>query len=178
MHKEIGHHVAMKFRLMAGLALSALIFISATPASNADSTPSPSPSPSPSSTPLTAIEQYKLDLEIYRTQVAARKLVREEIAKEFMAKVEAANSFAEKALLKAKTKSEIRSINTQQKTAIALAIAIKEAALSNMGPLPLEPVKPSKPESSKSGKPESSKSPEATAAKKTKSPKASPSSSS
>lgn len=158
----------MKFRLMAGLALSALIFISAAPASYGDATPSPSPSPS--STPLTAIEQYKLDLEIYRTQVAARKLVREEIAKEFMAEVEAANSFAEKALLKAKTKSEIRSINTQQKTAIALAIAIKEAALSNMGPLPLEPVKPSKPESSKS--------PEATAAKKTKSPKASPSSSS
>ena len=176
MHKEIGHHVAMKFRLMAGLALSALIFISAAPASYGDATPSPSPSPS--STPLTAIEQYKLDLEIYRTQVAARKLVREEIAKEFMAKVEAANSFAEKALLKAKTKSEIRSINTQQKTAIALAIAIKEAALSNMGPLPLEPVKPSKPESSKSGKPESSKSPVATAAKKTKSPKASPTSSS
>ncbi len=168
----------MKFRLVAGLTLSVLIFIIATPASNADSTPSPSPSPS--STPLTAIEQYKLDVEIYRTQVAARKLEREEIAKDFMAKVEAANSFADKALLKAKTKSEIRSINAQQKTAIALAIAIKEAALSEMGPAPLEPVKPVKLEPLKSSKPESSKSsksPEATTAKKTKSPKASPSSS-
>ena len=130
----------MKFRLIAGLALSALILMIAAPASHADSTPSPTPSPS--STPLTAIEQYKLDVEIYSTQVAAREQERKDIAKEFIAKVEAANSFADKALLKAKTKSEIRSINAQQKTAIALAIAIKEAALSEMGPAPLEPVKP------------------------------------
>ena len=84
-------------------------------------------------------------------------------------------------LLKAKTKSEIRSINAQQKTAIALAIAIKEAALSEMGPAPLEPVKPNKLEPLKSSKLESakpSKSPETTSGKKSKSPKPSPTSSS
>ncbi len=174
----------MKFRLIAGLALSALIFISAAPASYGDSTPSPSPSPT--STPLTLLEQYKLDLELYKTQLSTRKAVRDEITKEFMAKVEAANSFAETAMRKAKTADSKSTILAQRKTAVALAAAARDAAISNMGPAPVEPVKPSKSEGVKSSKSEgvksskseSSKSPETMTSKKSKSPKASPSSSS
>ena len=164
----------MKFRLIAGLALSALIFISAAPASYGDATPSPSPT----STPLTLLEQYKLDLELYKIQVSARKAVREEITKDFMAKVEAANSFAETAMRKAKTADSKSTILAQRKTAVAVAAAARDAAISNMGPAPVEPVRPSKSEGVKSSKSESSKSPETMTSKKSKSPKASPTSSS
>jgi len=171
----------MKFRLMAGLALSALMFIIAVPSSFADSTPSPSPSPT--STPLTAFEQYKLDVEIYKDQMSERDQERKDITKEFVKQVAAANSFAKTAMRTAKTADSKSAILAQQKAAVALAAAIRDAAISNMGPVPLEPIKPSKVEISKSSKPElsksePSKSPEATTTKKTKVPKPSPSSSS
>ena len=168
----------MKFRLIAGLALSVLMFIFAAPSSYADSTPSPSPSPSPSSTPLTAFEQYKLDVEIYKDQMSEREQERKEITKEFMSKVAAANSFAKTAMRTAKTADAKSAILAQQKTAVALAAAARDAAISDLGPAPLEPVKPIKIESLKSNKSESSKSPVPATTKKTKSPKASPTSSS
>ena len=168
----------MKFRLIAGLALSVLMFIFAAPSSYADSTPSPSPSPSPSSTPLTAFEQYKLDVEIYKDQMSEREQERKEITKEFMSKVAAANSFAKTAMRTAKTADAKSAILAQQKTAVALAAAARDAAISDLGPAPLEPVKPIKIEPLKSNKSESSKSPVPATTKKTKSPKASPTSSS
>ena len=168
----------MKFRLIAGLALSVLMFIFAAPSSYADSTPSPSPSPSPSSTPLTAFEQYKLDVEIYKDQMSEREQERKEITKEFMSKVAAANSFAKTAMRTAKTADAKSAILAQQKTAVALAAAARDSAISEMGPAPLEPVKPIKIEPFKSNKSESSKSPAPATTKKTKSPKASPTSSS
>ena len=168
----------MKFRLIAGLALSVLMFIFAAPSSYADSTPSPSPSPSPSSTPLTAFEQYKLDVEIYKDQMSEREQERKEITKEFMSKVAAANSFAKTAMRTAKTADSKSAILAQQKTAVALAAAARDAAISDLGPAPLEPVKPIKIEPLKSNKSESSKSPVPATTKKTKSPKASPTSSS
>ena len=168
----------MKFRLLAGLTLSVLMFIFAAPSSYADSTPSPSPSPSPSSTPLTAFEQYKLDVEIYKDQMSERDQERKDITKEFMSKVAAANSFAKTAMRTAKTADAKSAILAQQKTAVALAAAARDAAISEMGPAPLEPVRPSKLEIVKSSKSEPSKSPETIAAKKTKSPKPSPTSSS
>ena len=168
----------MKFRLIAGLALSVLMFIFAAPSSYADSTPSPSPSPSPSSTPLTAFEQYKLDVEIYKDQMSERDQERKDITKEFMSKVAAANSFAKTAMRTAKTADAKSAILAQQKTAVALAAAARDSAISEMGPAPLEPVKPIKIEPLKSNKSESSKSPVPATTKKTKSPKASPTSSS
>jgi hypothetical protein len=171
-HKVIGHHVAMKFRLMAGLALSILMFIISAPSSYADATPSPTPSPT--STPLTALEQYKLDMELYKVQVSEREQERKEITKEFMAQVAAANSFAKSAMRTAKTADSKSAILAQQKTAVALAAAVRDAAISDLGPAPLEPVKPSKPELFKTEPLKSSKSPETATAKKTKSAKASP----
>ena len=168
----------MKFRLLAGLTLSVLMFIFAAPSSYADSTPSPSPSPSPSSTPLTAFEQYKLDVEIYKDQMSERDQERKDITKEFMSKVAAANSFAKTAMRTAKTADAKSAILAQQKTAVALAAAARDSAISEMGPAPLEPVKPIKIEPLKSNKSESSKSPVPATTKKTKSPKASPTSSS
>lgn len=166
----------MKFRLVAGLTLSILLFSLATPSSYADTTPSPSPSPS--STPLTALEQYKLELEIFKDQVSEREQERKDITKEFVAQVAAANSIAKTAMRTAKTADSKSAILAQQKTAIALAAAARDAAISDMGPAPIEPVKPSKPELFKVEPLKSSKSPESTSTKKTKSPKASPSSSS
>lgn len=160
----------MKFRLIAGLTLSALMFITAAPASYADATPSPSPS----STPLAALEQYKLDMELYKTLVSAREQVRKDITKEFMAQVAAANSFAKTALRSAKTADSKSAILAQQKTSVALAALARDTAISNMGPAPLEPLKPKRLEIAKSSKPEPSKSPETKTAKKTKSLKVSP----
>ena len=188
-HKVIGHHVAMKFRLVAGLTLSILLFSLATPSSYADTSPSPSPSPSPSSTPLTALEQYKLELEIFKDLMSERDQTRKEITKEFMAQVSAANSFAKSAMRTAKTADSKSAILTQQKTAVALAAAARDAAISDLGPAPVEPVKPIKIEPVKPIKIEPVKpikiepvkpikSPETTTTKKTKSPKASPTSSS
>ena len=160
----------MKFRLMAGLSLTALFFIIAAPASYADTTPTPLPT----STPLTALEQYKLDLELFKIQVSERDQVRKDITKEFMTQVAAANNFAKTAMRTAKTADSKSAILAQQKSAVALAAAVRDAAISDMGPAPLEPVKPTKVEIAKSSKPEPSKSPDTTTAKKTKTPKASP----
>lgn len=172
----------MKLGRMAGLALSVFVLVIAAPSSFADSTPSPSPSPT--STPLTALEQYKLDVELFKIQVSERDQMRKEITKEFLAEVAAANSFAKTAMRTAKTADAKAAILAQQKTAVALAAAARDSAISDLGPAPVEPIKPSKieplkasrlePSKSESSKPESSKSPETTTAKKSKTPKASP----
>jgi hypothetical protein len=119
-----------------------------------------------------------LDVENYKDQMSERDQERKDITKEFMSKVAAANSFAKTAMRTAKTADAKSAILAQQKTAVALAAALRDSAISEMGPAPLEPVKPIKIEPLKSNKSESSKSPAPATTKKTKSPKASPTSSS
>jgi len=112
--------------------------IIAAPSSFADATPTPTP------IAVTAIEQYKVAMNQYRTAMSAREQVRKEINKVFMADCRTANDVAKTAMRTAKTADAKSIILAQQKTAIALATSTRDFAIAAMGPAPIEPLKPPK----------------------------------
>lgn len=126
----------MRLRRSVGLALA--MMITAAPSSFGDATPTPTP------IALTAMEQYKVAMELYGTSMSEREKVRKEINKIYMTTCSAANSVAKTAMRTAKTAVAKSTILAQQKAAIALATSIRDAAITAMGPAPTEPHKPVK----------------------------------
>ncbi len=119
-----------------GLALAMNII--AAPSTFDDATPTPTP------IAVTAMEQYKVAMNQYRTAMSAREQVRKEINKVFMADCRTANDVAKTAMRTAKTADAKSIILAQQKTAIALATSTRDFAIAAMGPAPIEPLKPPK----------------------------------
>jgi len=112
--------------------------IIAAPSSFADATPTPTP------IAVTAMEQYKVAMNQYRTAMSAREQVRKEINKVFLSTCRVANDGAKTAMRAAKTADAKSIILTQLKAAIALATSARDAAIAAMGPAPIEPLKPAK----------------------------------
>lgn len=114
------------------------MIVAGAPSSFADATPTPSPTP----IVLTAMKQYKVAMDQYRIAMSEREQVRKNINKSFMDAVMAANKVAKKAMGAAKTADAKSTILAQQKIAVALANAARDAAIAAMGPAPIEPIKP------------------------------------
>ena len=131
----------MKIGRSAGLLLCLCMVLTGATTAFAHETPSPSPV----STPLSELEQYKLDLEQYRIDMNLREQVRKEIAKAFVAAIKAADSIAKSALRVAKGDKAKTIILDQQQSAKVEAILIRDQALEAMGDAPIEPTKPAKP---------------------------------
>lgn len=141
--------MAMRVRVMAVLTLSTGMLIAASPASSADASPTPSASPSPSPTPsptssLSPMEEHKLARELFNSQVSLRNQLRRDITREFMLALDTANSLAKAAMRSAKNAETKSTILAQRKNAVELAAAARDAAISAMGPPPVEPMKPSR----------------------------------
>lgn len=126
----------MRLRRSVGLALA--MVITAAPSSFADATPTPTP------IALTAMEQYKVAMELYRTAMSSREQVRKEINRIFMTTCQAANDVAKTAMRAAKTTDAKSTILAQQKSAITTATSARDAAIAAMGPVPTQPLKPVK----------------------------------
>lgn len=158
------HDVPMKSRSFAVVALGLCIALGSANSSFADATPTPSPT----ADYQTLLAQYKSAMTAFQSALKLREQDRMKINQIFMAAVNDANRTAKTALKGAKTPTAKSDVLTAQRTAIALANSIRDAAILSMGQPPVEPVEPVKPPKSTQMSP----------TKKTKLAKASPSPSS
>jgi hypothetical protein len=132
------HHLGMRFRGVALLAMSMALLFSNSLHASADATPSPSPDYQ------TLMNQYKIDLDQYRALVQVREQARMQINRTFMLAVEVANRDARASLKLAKTAAAKNEIISNQKTAVTVASVARDAAIAALGALPTPPVKPVK----------------------------------
>ena len=97
----------------------------------------PSPTPSPTSSPLSPVEQYRIDRENYFNAMKT-------ITNNFKAACDLANSNYESALAIAKTKDQKRAARIARESAITAATIEFESAKSALGPMPIEPLRAAK----------------------------------
>jgi hypothetical protein len=135
------HHLGMRRRGIALVVISLTLLFSSS--LNASAEPTPSPSPSPDYQML--MNQYKLDLDRFRTLVQAREKARSQINRTFMLAVNDANYEARITMKIAKTAAAKNEILSKQKIAITAASVTRDAAIVALGALPTPPVKPVKP---------------------------------
>jgi len=149
----------MRFGRPTIIALGVTIALGAPLSAFADASPSPSASQSPASDFQSALTQYKSDMEQYRTLINEREQTRKIITQSFLQAVSSANSAAKAAMRSAKTADAKAAVLAQQKNAVSLASTVRDAALTDLGPVPIEPTKPVKPQEfapTKKSKPEKS----------------------
>jgi hypothetical protein len=164
------HYLAMKLKGIAMLGLISALLLGSTNSSFADQ--SPSPTPSPTSTTSSDFEammnqykvnldkyrsfqnpnldaqaltvQYKSAIEIFRNLQDSRDELRSQINRVFMASVDKANKEARTAMKSAKTASAKNDVIAKQKIAITAASDARDYAIAALGALPAPPVKPIK----------------------------------
>lgn len=148
----------MRLPRIAVVALGLCIAMSSASPSFADATPTPSPDFQ------SLMAQYKVEMVAFQTVMKSREQDRMKINQIFMSAVNDANRSAKSALKAAKTPTAKSDVITTQKAAIALANAVRDAAILAMGQPPVAPIAPVKP----------LKTPQVSPINKTKSAKASP----
>lgn len=110
----------------------------------ASAEPSPTPSVSPMSDYQNALNQYKSDIQQYRTLISNREQSKKLITQGFLLAISSANSAAQSALRTAKTADAITAVREQLRISIRIASSARDAANTGLGPLPIEPIKPVK----------------------------------
>ena len=133
------HHLGMRRRGIALVVISLTLLFSSSLNASAEPTPSPSPDYQ------MLMNQYKLDLDRFRTLVQAREKARSQINRTFMLAVNDANYEARITMKIAKTAAAKNEILSKQKIAITAASVTRDAAIVALGALPTPPVKPVKP---------------------------------
>jgi hypothetical protein len=119
------------------LALSSLVIA---PQAFADPTPAPS-----IDTYKAALEQYKLDKEIYNAAMRARTQQIRAINLAFKDSCDKAAQDFKSAMALARTPDQKNLANATRKNAISSAILARDVAITNLGALPLPPIEPMKP---------------------------------
>lgn len=152
------HYVAMRLPRIAVVALGLCIAMSSAGPSFADATPTPSPDFQ------SLMAQFKIEMVTFQKVMKSRELDRMKINQIFMSAVNDANRNAKTTLKAAKTPTAKSEVITTQKAAIAVANAVRDAAILAMGQPPVAPIAPVKP----------SKTPQMSPTDKTKSRKVSP----
>ena len=133
------HHLGMKTRGTALLVISLTLLFSTSQSASAEPTPSPSPDYQ------MLMNQYKMDLDLFRDLVVVREKARKQINRTFMLAVETAHRDARTALKLAKTASAKNEILSKEKIAVTTASVARDVAITALGALPTPPVKPIKP---------------------------------
>ena len=129
---------------LATISLLTCVFAICLPTvANADPTPSPSPSSSVDSYKA-AQEQFKRDRETYMQAMRDRDIKMRLINFTFKISVDKAVADARTAMSTAITPEQKSSISTIRRNAIAQAIALRDAAILALGPIPTPPAKPEK----------------------------------
>ena len=137
------HTIDMKKSALAkGLTPLALIFVSlsTTPSAVADQTPAPT-----IETYKAAVEQYKLDKEIYMAAMRARSQQIKAINLAFKNACDKAAQDFKSAMSVARTPDQKNVANATRKNAISTAILARDVAITNLGQLPEPPLEPQKP---------------------------------
>jgi hypothetical protein len=92
-----------------------------------------------------ALEQYKLDREIYNAAMRARTQQIRAINLAFKDSCDRAAQDFKSAMAVARTPDQKNLANATRKNAISSAILARDVAITNLGALPLPPVEPMKP---------------------------------
>lgn len=119
------------------LALSSLTLA---PQAFADPTPAPG-----TDIYKVALEQYKLDKEIYMAAIRIRSQQIKAINLAFKNSCDKAAQDFKSAMATARTPDQKNLANATRKNAISDAIIARDEAITNLGSLPLPPVEPMKP---------------------------------
>lgn len=137
------HTIVMKKSGIAkGLTPLALLFVSlsATPSALADQTPAPTVE-----TYKAAVEQYKLEREIYSAAMRTRSQQIKAINLAFKNACDKAAQDFKSAMSIARTPDQKNFANATRKNAISAAILARDVAIANLGELPEPPLEPQKP---------------------------------
>ena len=137
------HTIDMKKSGLAkGLTPLALLLVSlsATPSALADQTPAPTVE-----TYKAAVEQYKLDREIYGAAMRTRSQQIKAINLAFKNACDKAAQDFKSAMSIARTPDQKNLANATRKNAISAAILARDVAIANLGELPEPPLEPQKP---------------------------------
>ena len=147
LHKYLIHTKPMKVtgtktKSVASLSIVLSLFAMSSSAL-ADSLPSPSPSPSATST-RSPLEQYKVDRDNYLLALKARDIAIRTINQNFKYAIDRSAMEYRLAMQLAKNPDQKFQANNSRKSAITLAISVRDAAIALLGPEPTPPVEPLK----------------------------------
>lgn len=117
-----------------------LVSLSATPSALADQTPAPTVE-----TYKAAVEQYKLEREIYSAAMRTRSQQIKAINLAFKNACDKAAQDFKSAMSIARTPDQKNLANATRKNAISAAILARDVAIANLGELPEPPLEPQKP---------------------------------
>ena len=137
------HTIAMKKSVIAKGVTPLLLAISSlalAPQAFADPTPAPAVD-----LYKAALEQYKLDKEIYIAAMRTRSQQIKAINLAFKNSCDRAAQEFKSAMATAKTPDQKNLANAARKSAISEAILARDAAITNLGSLPMPPIEPMKP---------------------------------
>ena len=122
----------------AGTVLVAALLILSIAPSYSVETPAPNPSPTPSPTiTRTPMEQYKYEKELYTLALKRYNLEVLRINQNFKLAIDKAN-------IEYRNSKDKFSAKTALRSATATAIALRDAAISELGSRPVAPVEPTK----------------------------------
>ena len=131
----------MQIRRKLTAATLLLLTLAASTPAQAEPTPSPTATAETYKSPL---EQYKLDRDEYLQAIKDRDSRMRVINSIFKNSVDKANADARAAMLNAVTPEQKTSTAAARRSAIALAITLRDAAIQALGPMPTPPAKPEK----------------------------------
>ncbi len=123
------------------LSLTLLLAFTLSLANPANAEPTPSPTALPSDDPIkTAKEKYKKEREIYQTAVREHEISMREINFAFKIAVDKANFDARIAIWAATTPERKSALASARRSAVAAAIVMRDAAINDLGPIPVPPI--------------------------------------
>ena len=133
LHKKKSHTTTMRMRKTAAALVAVFVLLPLAP-SQAVETPAPSPSPTITRTPM---EQYKYEKDLYLLALKSYNTAVLRINQDFKFAIDKANIEYRNARDKFSAKTLLRS-------ATAAAIAMRDAAITQLGDKPTPPVEPPK----------------------------------
>ena len=126
------------------IAASLSLSLFALPAS-ADITPTPTPTPTPTST-LSPLQQYAIDLEVYREEFKDYKIARGKYDRQLIAISFEFNRALERASRDAKILGKGAASRANLAAARAQAATVRDLAVAALGTPPIPPLPPQKPQ--------------------------------
>jgi hypothetical protein len=133
LHKEKTHTTTMRMRKAQAALVAAFLLLPLAPSHGVE-TPSPSPSPSIFRTPM---EQYRYEKDIYLLELKIYNTEVQQINQDFKIAIDRANIEYRNARNKFSAKTALRG-------ATAAAIALRDAAMTELGEKPTPPIEPAK----------------------------------
>jgi hypothetical protein len=134
----------MNTAALAAALLISLSILSAAPA-RAEMTP-PAPPSTSNNSYKAALEQFKINREIFNAAMQDRQMKMRDINLAFKNSVDKANLDARSAIESAVTPLQKSTAVSNRRNAIDVAINARDIAISALGPMPTPPVEPVRPE--------------------------------